>query len=141
MAALAILWVALTGREHPTRRVLELSLILTAMTLFAPQTQRIHFAALAVPSAILWALTRSEAELPFRRLAIAALWVNALVGTLLPVLLPSRRLSRAYIDLSPYTFAALLLFVALLATAMGLKRRSPVDLRHGSGGEELQGRR
>ena len=132
-AAFAILWVVSTGREHPGRRALELALILTAMTLFAPQTQRIHFSALAVPAAILWALTRSQADLPFRRLAITALWVNAIAGTLLPVLLPSRRLSRAYIDFSPYTFAALLLFVALLATAVGLNfslRGSPSYAGH-----------
>jgi hypothetical protein len=39
------------------------------------------------------------------------------------VLLRSRRLARAYIDLSPYTFATLGLFVALLVTAIGLKNR------------------
>jgi hypothetical protein len=102
--------------------------------LFSPHTQRIHFAGLAVPAAILWALIHSDRTLPFRRMGIIALCFNALVGTFLPMLLSSRRLSRAYIDLSPYSFATLCLFVALLATAIGLQARASGGANGGRGG-------
>jgi alpha-1,2-mannosyltransferase len=123
VAVVACLWVMGAAKVQPGRRALELALIVTAMPLLSPQTQRIHFSSLAVPAAILWALIRLDRTLPFRRFAIAALGVNAAVATFLPVVLPSRRLARAYIDLSPYTFATLGLFMALLVTAIGLKNR------------------
>jgi Glycosyltransferase family 87 len=121
-AAIVVAWVIRSDHAHPGTRALELALVLTAIPLFSPHSQRIHFAGLAVPAAILWAVIRSEPALPFRRLGMGALAVNALASTFVPLLLPARELSLAYLELSPYAFATLFLFVALLLTAIGLKR-------------------
>jgi hypothetical protein len=48
---------------------------------------------------------------------IASLTVASLLGTFLPLALPGKSLSRAYMDFFPYTIAAVVLTFAALAVA------------------------
>jgi hypothetical protein len=102
---------------------LEFALLLTAIPLLSPHSQRIYFSALSLPAGIIVGVLRKHA-VPHRSLLIAALAVTMAASTVLPLLLGSKRLSRAYLDWSPYSFATLFLFVVLGWVTVQDKRRS-----------------
>jgi hypothetical protein len=86
------------------------SLVMVAMLILSPHTQRIYFSALFFPCCVLMALLVKYpdgwSERPIRW-TLAAL---AIAGTLLPIVLPGRRLSLAYEMASPYLLLSLILF-------------------------------
>ncbi len=104
----------------------DLALLLTAMPLLAPHTQRIHFSALIVVVAIVIGHLARSPALPLRRWLIASLAVTAIAGTVLPVVLPGRAAALAYLDLSPYTWSTLLLALVLCAVVLHPRARRGV---------------
>ena len=105
-----------------TIRLLEFSIVLTAMLLASPHTQRRYFVTLYVPVLALLALSKASstphAEARAARLAVA---VTAATGTVLPLVFAGRRLSFAYEATSPYFLGTAVLFSALLYVTARLK--------------------
>jgi alpha-1,2-mannosyltransferase len=131
LVSVAMMWLVRPGPRSAASRAVDLALIITAMPLLSPHTQRIHMAAQAVPAALLWWLVKFEPHVRFRRLGIAALLVTALVSTVMPLVLGSREFMLRYMDLSPYPIATLALFATLMAIGVGLKRsESPADIQN-----------
>jgi len=112
---------------------LELALIMTAIPLLSPHTQRIYFSALAVPVGILVGLLERDA-LPSRTAVLAALAVTFAASTVLPLVLGGKRLSRLYLDFSPYSFATLFLLIVLVIVTIRTKRLRGADGADGAGG-------
>jgi hypothetical protein len=115
---LAVLW---RERSGPAGRLLEFSLVLTAILLASPHTQRQHLSALCVPVLALLALLSKYPAMPLRLPVMIALAVTAAASTLLPLLLSDRRLAVLYEAGSPYFFATLVLFVTLIPLTRRLK--------------------
>jgi glycosyl transferase family 87 len=111
---------------------LELAVILTAIPLLSPHTQRIYFSALAVPVGILAGLLKRDA-LPFRAGVVTALATTLGASTILPLALGGKRLSRMYLDFSPYSFATLFLLIVLTVVTIEVKRRAGVGEDYGAG--------
>lgn len=125
---LVALWRAPSA---PDIRLLEFSLVLTAMLLWSPHTQRRYFIALYVPVLTLLAVRRRAEVLRSSSVPITvALAVTAATSTFLPVLLGGRRLALAYESLSPYPIATLVVFVSLAVLTVRLK----ADARRAAGG-------
>jgi hypothetical protein len=96
----------------------EWSLLLMAMLLASPHSQRPYFAMTCVPVAVLLALYPwPPARWP--PAVGAALGVSAAVGTVLPLLLPTRGLAIAYQMASPYFVGAVALAIGLLSVRAG----------------------
>jgi len=116
---LLALWKEPSG---PDIRLLEFSLVLTAMLLWSPHTQRRYFIALYVPVLALLGVRRRVATRFSSSLSIdVALAMTAVTSTLLPMLLGGRQLALFYESLSPYTLATLVLFVPLAMLTVRLK--------------------
>jgi glycosyl transferase family 87 len=111
---------------------LELAVILTAIPLLSPHTQRIYFSALAVPVGILAGLLKRDA-LPFRAGVVTALATTLGASTILPLALGGKRLSRMYLDFSPYSFATLFLLIVLTVVTIEVKRRAGAGEDYGAG--------
>jgi alpha-1,2-mannosyltransferase len=128
--ATAVLVVVARRRNRATvSSDFDLALLLTAMPLLAPHTQRIHFAALIVPVAIVIGHLRQAPAVPLRGWLIASLALTAVAGTVLPAALPGRSASLGYLDLSPYTWATSFLAVVLLGVVCrGAQRVDVTDL-------------
>jgi hypothetical protein len=128
-AALALgapaIWAISHGRHRRFVPDLSLAIVLTAMPVFSPHTQRIHFASLCVPVLILLALLRRSA-LPWPRAVAGALALTALVSTVLPAVLSGRSASLAYLSWSPYFYSTILLLGVEVATVVRMVRR-PLD--------------
>lgn len=119
MAALVLLGAVLVPtirrRTDPVPgRSLKDSLVFVAMLLMSTHTQRIHYSALFYPACVLMGIVLTSGRDPQRRVAGWALGLAALVGTILPLALPGRRLAVAYEMASPYCVAALMMFAALV---------------------------
>jgi alpha-1,2-mannosyltransferase len=110
-AIAAVLW---KETEDSRVRLLEFCLVLTAMLVASPHTQRMHLSTLVVPSAVLIGIVLTRPAMRGAGLVRAALIVTAAASTVLPLVLGSRQASLAYQAWSPYTIAALLLLVVLL---------------------------
>ena len=104
--------------RSPAHPLLDLSLLLTAILLASPHTQRIHFSAVFVPVAVLLALLAKHPAMPFGGAIRVALAVTAGASTFLPAVLGSRQLALAYEASSPYFLATLILFALLAALAI-----------------------
>lgn len=116
---LVVLWNEPAGQDI---RILEFSLILTAMLLWSPHTQRRYFIALYVPVLALLAVRRTVATRLLSSMSInVALAMTAATSTFLPMLFGGRRLALVYESLSPYTIATLVLFVSLAFLTVRLK--------------------
>jgi hypothetical protein len=122
IGGLAVAAVLRRPSSSRTIRLLEFSIVLTAMLLASPHTQRRYFVALYVPVLALLALSMippvRPAEARTARFAVGAI---AATGTVLPLVFAGRRLALAYEAGSPYFFGTLVLFVALLYIAARLK--------------------
>jgi hypothetical protein len=115
----------------PAVRVLEFSLILTAMVLASPHTQRRHLTALYVPALVLVALLPAFRGRPGQQQLRYGLAATAAASTILPLLFGGRRLALAYEAFSPYFFGTLVLFVMLLLLTRRLKAEAPCGERRG----------
>jgi hypothetical protein len=122
LVLLAALW---KGAADDEARLLDLSLIMTAMLVGSPHTQRIYFSALVVPAGVLAALLLRHASFPGRSLARAALVLVGLVGTALPLVLSTRRVAVAFEALSPNALSVLVLGVSLVVVMRRWKRLPP----------------
>lgn len=101
--------------------LLELSLVVTAILVVSPHTQRMHFSTLVVPAASLIALLMASPRLPRAWLVKTAIGVNAAAATVLPLVFGGRRASLAYQAFSPYLVATLALLVVLIVLIAELK--------------------
>jgi hypothetical protein len=93
--------------------LLDLSLVLTAILVVSPHTQRMHFSMLVVPVVGLAGILVSEASRHRAGFVRGALAVNAAAATLLPLVFGGRSASLAFQAFSPYTIATVVLLVAL----------------------------
>ncbi|MGH9144627.1 MAG: glycosyltransferase family 87 protein [Vicinamibacterales bacterium] len=126
VAGAAIVVAALpAARSEPMTRWLEFSVVLTATLLASPHTQRRYFVTLYVPVLALVAILMNQRRWLDDVLVWMTLAVTALAGTILPLLLGSRRAALAYESLAPYFFATLLMFFALIV----LSRRTAGAVR------------
>ena len=107
----------------PAAQFFEFSIVLTAMLLVSPHTQRRHFVILYVPVLALVALLLNH-RAPRERLARGALALTLLAGTILPLVFGRRQLALTYQSLSPYFFATAFLFVVLVVVARRLNARA-----------------
>jgi hypothetical protein len=101
---------------------LDLSIVLTAILLASPHTQRRYFIALYVPAVALIALvarTRNDID---RRLMLFGLAVTAATSTVLPLLFAGRRLALWYEAAAPYFFGTFALFVTLIVLRVRLQK-------------------
>ena len=106
---------AVTGRRkrNSRGRTLEYALMTAAILLLSPHTLRIYFATLFFPFAVLLALiVQSPGDA--KRILIRNVLAGAfIVGTLIPLVIPGRVLSRAYEALSLHFVMALGVCVAV----------------------------
>ena len=110
----------------PAVSLLEFSLILTAMLLASPHTQRRYFTALYIPVLTLLGVRLRDEALPHDTPTRVALVVTAASSTFLPLVFGGRWLALRYEAFSPYFFATLVLFVTLVVLTARLKsRRAP----------------
>jgi hypothetical protein len=105
----------------PAVRALEFSLVLTAMLLASPHTQRRYFTALYVPILTLLALLPGLSVVAGGWSARLGLVATGAASTVLPLLFGGRTLALAYEAASPYFFATLVLFAVLLRATDSLK--------------------
>ncbi len=135
--ALGLVGFAVIRREvhDPIVRLLEFSVVLTAMTLASPHTQRRYFIALYVPVVALVALMVRYPESRERRTIQAGLAVTAASGTVLPLVFGGRALALAYEAASPYFFGTAVLFGVLVWVTARLKRESASFASTSSSGE------
>ena len=118
VVVVAALW---RNPTTPTTRWLEFCVVLTAMLLASPHTQRRYFIALYVPIMALLALIRSGGDRPDATLIRVALAMTAAIGTVLPLLFAGRRLALLYQAYSPHFFGALVMLIALVLVAVRMK--------------------
>jgi hypothetical protein len=122
----------------PSTRLLEVCVVLTAMLLASPHTQRRYFIALYVPMMALLALMRrGGAQPPAANLIRVALALSAAVGTVLPLVFAGRRLALLHDAYSPHFFGALVMLIALVVVAVRMKAaerstHSTAPSRHGA---------
>ena len=123
LAAGAMLLARVLWREGsgPAVRALEFSLMLTAMLLASPHTQRRYFTALYVPILALLALLPESPAVAQGWSARLGLVVTGAASTFLPLLFGGRTLALAYEASSPYFFSTLVLFIVLLRATDRLK--------------------
>jgi hypothetical protein len=136
LSATAVTWVwaviVLTGAAvvvtalwpapvAPATRFVELCVVLTAMLLASPHSQRRYFIALYVPIMALLALMRTGRSLLEVHLIRAALAIVAATGTLLPLLFAGHRLALVYQRYSPHFLGPLIMLVALVLVAARMK--------------------
>jgi hypothetical protein len=98
----------------PIPAVLDLSIVLTAILLASPHTQRRYFVALYVPMVVLAALAARKGHTTDRRLVTCGLAVTVATSTLLPVVFAGRRLALWYEAGSPYFFGTCALMITML---------------------------
>ena len=115
----AVLLLVACWRESRTEEAgwLSLSLLLVAMLLGSPHSQRIYYSSLFVPVTVALHVIARHRPNQTMRLLIASLVTMGAVGTLAPLLLPSRRVAVGFEALSPHVAAATLFGIALLLTA------------------------
>jgi hypothetical protein len=102
----------------PAMAPVEWSLLLMAMLLASPHSQRPYFSMTCVPAAVLLALYPwPPARWPL--MVRAGLVISAAVGTVLPLILTTRRAALTYQMASPYFIGAVALTFALLYVRTG----------------------
>jgi hypothetical protein len=106
--------------SSPAVPLLELSLVLTAMLLASPHTQRQHLTALYVPAVVMLGMLMKDPRQPSRLLLLSTLGITAAVSTFLPLVFGGRRLALAYEAWSPYFAATLVMFVAIVVLVLRL---------------------
>ena len=109
----------------PATRLLEFCVVVIAMLLASPHTQRRYFIAVFVPMMALLALMGGDWDLPEAGLIRVALAMTAAIGTVLPLLFAGRRLAMLYQAYSPHFLGALVMLVALVRVAMRMKSTEP----------------
>jgi hypothetical protein len=123
-----ILLVAVLRRsDHPATMPVEWALLLLTMLLASPHSQRPYFSVVCVPAAVLLALALKREPVVAPTALRASLVLSALVSTLLPLVLSSRRVALAYESTSPYFIGAL----ALTGVLVHLRMRGIVGRRRG----------
>jgi hypothetical protein len=105
----------------PIPAVLDLSIVLTAILLASPHTQRRYFIALYVPVVALIALAAGARDEIDRRLMVFGLALTAATSTVLPLIFAGRRLALWYEAGSPYFFGTFALFVTLIVLRVRLQ--------------------
>jgi len=118
VVVVAALWPAPVAQAA---RFVEFCVVLTAMLLASPHTQRRYFIALYVPIMVLLALLRSGRNLLEANLIRIALAIVAATGTCLPLLFAGRRLALVYQVYSPHFLGPLVTLVALVLVAARMK--------------------
>jgi len=113
----AIVATALPAPSTPMIRLVEFSVVLTAMLLASPHTQRRYFVALYVPALVLVAILIRRRSWRDDAMVWAALAATAAAGTILPLLFAGRSAALAYESLMPYFFATLLMLGSLVHVA------------------------
>ncbi len=125
IATLGALWKGALVDETDARtnrtRLLELSLVVTAMLLLSPHTQRQYLVSLFVPVFVLLDVARLDHNGLNRRLARLAIAAVGTAGTVLPLVFGGRRLALAYEGWSPHLVATLVVFVVLLVLLTRLR--------------------
>jgi len=129
LAVLAALWREV---DDPAIRLLEFSIVLTAMVLASPHTQRRYFVALYVPAVALVALLARTPPTDQQRLMKIGLLATAAPATILPLVFAGHRLALLYEASSPYFFGTLMLFGMLV---MVTDRRKSATIHGGDRGE------
>jgi Glycosyltransferase family 87 len=114
----AALWPAPVA---PATRFVEFCVVLTAMLIASPHTQRRYFIALYVPIMALLALMRTGRSVLEANLARVALAIVAATGTFLPLLFAGHRLALVYQVYSPHVLGPLVVLVALVLVAARMK--------------------
>jgi hypothetical protein len=105
----------------PSVRLLEFSLVLTAMLLASPHTQRRYFVSLYVPMLALLAVLRQQPRMVRGPVLTTGLVATAAASTVLPLAFGGRRLALVYEATSPYFWATLILMGALVWVTVQLK--------------------
>jgi hypothetical protein len=118
---LAVLVALRPVPRTPAAHFAEFCIVLIAMLLASPHTQRRYFIALYVPILFLLARLRTGPDPPDKHLVTVALAATAAAGTILPLLLPGRRFALAYEGYSPHFFGTLVMWAALIAIAVRIK--------------------
>jgi hypothetical protein len=118
VGVVAALWRSPTT---PTTRWLEFCVVLTAMLIASPHTQRRYFIALYVPIITLLALVGRGRKPPEAHCIRVALAITAATGTVLPLVFAGRRLALVYQAYSPHFFGALAVLIALVFVAVRMK--------------------
>jgi alpha-1,2-mannosyltransferase len=111
VAVAVALWKA---PDNSAASLLDFSLVLTAILVISPHTQRMHFSMLVVPVVCLTGLLVASPRLRGAGLVRGALAANAAAATLLPLVFGGRSASLAFQAFSPYTIATCMLLVALI---------------------------
>jgi hypothetical protein len=109
----------------PATCFVEFCVVLTAMLLASPHSQRRYFIALYVPIMALLALMRTGRNVLEANLIRVALAMVAAAGTLLPLLFAGHRLTLVYQSCSPHFLGPLVMLVALVLVAARMKTASP----------------
>lgn len=113
------------------------SLVIVAMLILSTHTQRIYFSALFFPCCVLMALLVKRPDAWSERPIRWTLGALSIAGTVLPIVLPGRRLSLAYEMASPYLLLSLILFgviVFLIHRSDHFSAPEAADQRTGSRG-------
>jgi hypothetical protein len=134
LLALAALWREV---DDPAVGLLEFSIVLTAIVLASPHTQRRYFVALYVPAVALVALLARTPPTDQKLLMRIGLLATAAPATILPLVFGGRRLALLYEACSPYFFGALVLFGALVM--LTVRRKAAHDSRRHEGGQGVGG--
>jgi hypothetical protein len=124
--------VAILLREPPSGPILamlDFSIVLTAMLLASPHTQRRYLVALYVPALLLTAILPQTRDKTDRRLMMLGLAAVLATGTVLPLLFGGRHLALWYEAGSPYFFGTLAMFVTLLVLRVRLQKQTAAQ-RH-----------
>lgn len=110
-----VIWLLWTPPSSGRSEFLELAILLTAILIASPHSQRRYFVSLLVPAMALLGVLWTAGPVRGRGLARAALWVTAAGGTIAPLLVGSRANAILYESLMPHLFTTLFLFVVLVA--------------------------
>lgn len=108
----------------PIPAMLDFSIVLTAMLLASPHTQRRYLVALYVPALLMTAILPQTRDNTDRRLMAFGLGAVLATGTVLPLLFGGRRLALWYEAGSPYFFGTLAMFVTLLVLRVRLQKQT-----------------
>ena len=112
----------------PVPAILDLSIVLTAILLASPHTQRRYFITLYVPVVVLIALVARTRDETDRRLLIFGVAVTAATSTVLPLVFAGRRLALWYEAGSPYFFGTFALLVTLVVLRVRQQQKPGAEL-------------
>ena len=119
----AAIWLLRTPPSSRRAEFLELSIVITAILIASPHSQRRYFVSLMVPAMALLGVIWTAGPFRGRGLARAGLWVTAAGGTVVPLLVGSRANALLYESLMPHLFTTLFMFVALVGVRRAVDGR------------------